>query len=76
MAISAPAVTSFGGVLGEMMENSLKICNCAECGKELVARRSAPQVMLLATLTENASPPGLVAGKIKGRPYCQSCLRG
>lgn len=41
-----------------MVMDDVKVCNCAECGKELFFRSSGSQV----------------AGRIKGRPYCENCL--
>jgi len=41
-----------------MLNSDVKICNCAECGKELTVCKLESQV----------------AGRIKGRPYCSDCL--
>lgn len=46
------------------MGTTIKACNCAECGVEL------------RSVWRGGSPIDTeVAGRIKGRPYCCSCLR-
>ena len=52
----------------------VKMCNCADCGKELLG---ANQEGLVSTMKkrERDSLPHVVGGRILGRPYCYSCLR-
>jgi hypothetical protein len=39
--------------------DAIRVCNCAECGVELVSSHLGSEV----------------AGRIKGRPYCGQCLQ-
>lgn len=41
-----------------VINEDVKVCNCANCGKELIVREKISDV----------------AGRIKGRPYCSGCL--
>lgn len=56
--------------------DDLKMCNCADCGRELVGR-SGGQARLIQDLkrkTDCPPLPPLVWGHILDRPYCRACL--
>ncbi len=74
--IGAVMVDKKTDVLEEILTGSIKMCSCAECGHDLVQMRYAAQLALLSVLTTSKLQPRLVAGRIKGRPYCLQCLRG
>jgi hypothetical protein len=77
MPLALPtALLSDGEVVNDPMAaamENLKVCNCAECGKELVPFKYAAQLTSLAAITR-VPAPRFVAGRIKGRPYCYICL--
>lgn len=52
------------------------LCNCSECGCELLSNRHREQYELAKRLgLDMSSLPPFVAGRIKDRPYCSKCLR-
>jgi hypothetical protein len=56
-----------------MSDDELKLCDCAECGRELVGLSMLPWYSTL-THAERSNYPPLVGGHVKGRPYCAWCL--
>jgi hypothetical protein len=56
---------------------SLRLCNCAECGTQLVALNDLAAACMLDDkdkLRLGLVDPKAVAGRINGRPYCSRCL--
>lgn len=55
---------------------NVAVCNCAECGRELVAVKDFQRFRVACLRAFNAKPENLpaVAGRIKERPYCYECL--
>lgn len=51
----------------------VKLCDCAECGKELLGSSMFCQLRELSD-EQRQNLPSLVVGRIKGRPYCATCL--
>lgn len=45
-----------------------RMCNCAECGRELLAKEDAWRIK------EGMRKMNVVAGRMHGRPYCHTCL--
>lgn len=50
----------------------IKLCNCAECGCELLGESMFPWVLERPD-RERAELPGVVYCRVKGRPYCKAC---
>ena len=51
------------------LPDDAKVCNCAECGVLLVSEEESQRLKESLYL-----PPRIIHGRIKGRPYCASCL--
>ena len=58
--------------LAEEALQDVKLCNCAECNRELLGINQPDNVLPLVLDLAKSTP--LVAGRIKGRPYCLTCL--
>lgn len=58
--------------VGGLNWDDVKLCNCAECGCELLGES---MVIWLGSLTEKDQRelPGLVYCRVWGRPYCMEC---
>jgi len=54
-----------------MNYEDVKICNCAGCGRELLAGRYRTR---RSRLPEQVRDNPIVAGHILDRPYCAACL--
>ena len=50
----------------------VRMCNCADCGCTLLGIQQPDSVQPLLADLEARTP--YVAGRIKGRPYCERCL--
>lgn len=48
-----------------MITEYTKMCNCADCGREILGESCADEA--------NDEMPLYVSGRINGRPYCQDC---
>jgi len=53
-------------------ESNCRLCNCAECGIELLSAVSRMKYFL--TKPKGVEFPPAVAGRAKDRPYCSKCL--
>lgn len=55
---------------------NVAVCNCAGCGRQLVAVKDFQRFAVACLRAFNAKPAALpaVAGRIKERPYCHGCL--
>jgi hypothetical protein len=51
----------------------LKRVNCAGCEVELIGE-SGKEIVAGLKLSDRMKLPDPIAGRIKGRPYCQTCL--
>lgn len=51
--------------------DDIKMVNCADCGCELLGESNKLIVFPHEQLKEL---PGIVSGRILGRPYCKACL--
>lgn len=74
---SATPDSASGGTENRVMDDALdtvKMCSCADCGHDLVAMKYAAALTILAAVTHSQLAPRLLAGRIKGRPYCHHCL--
>lgn len=49
------------------MKDDWKICNCADCGKELLGESMIGKF-------SKKSPMPMVEGRVNERPYCYICL--
>lgn len=57
--------------------DALRLCNCAECGTQLVSINDLAKAKLLPDkdkLRLGLMDPKAPAGRIQGRPYCSRCL--
>lgn len=51
------------------------LCNCAECGREIVSPKSQPSNDEEAEQVNHMRYKGLaLAGRLAGRPWCARCL--
>lgn len=55
---------------------SVKMCNCAQCGDELVSLSSPIHELThrIRRGKQALKTKKSVAGRVKGRPYCANCL--
>lgn len=51
---------------------SIKMCNCAECGRECLGESNLSWWYKMAEKEKVYHP--IVAGRINGRPYCNLCV--
>lgn len=49
--------------------DDLLVCDCAQCGRELLARSMIPHFG-----PDDRPPMPFVAGRLNGRPYCPGCF--
>jgi hypothetical protein len=54
--------------------DDLKLCNCAECGREIAAPGQESLLRLLRSRRGGDPIPQPLAGRVAGRPYCPACL--
>lgn len=55
-----------------LLADTIKLCNCTECGLEMLGDSMGEYQASLSWETRRIYPP-LVAGRVSGRPYCQVC---
>lgn len=56
------------------MNENIKLCNCADCGAELLGESMRAYKMVMSD-REKAELPQLVYCRVAGRPYCLTCSR-
>lgn len=54
--------------------NDLTVCNCAECGKELLGERMAAEFVDGKIKSDGGYPP-IVAKRVHDRPFCGPCVK-
>jgi hypothetical protein len=58
-----------------MSPDDVKLCDCADCGRVMLGESMGLWATTLSA-TQRARWPVLVGGRVRGRPYCHSCLAG
>ena len=59
-----------------MSDDELSLVNCAGCGCELLGERCEEHIRLADGAAGLVGRPGLIAMRVKGRPYCRECVPG
>ncbi len=57
------------------LADNLLICNCAECGTQLLGAAEENQALATRVYPNPAKRPPTVAGRINDRPYCEFCIK-